>query len=231
MPGLDIGSQQTLDYSVMDTKNSISKPSVQKTINDMNQLSTSVLQPNPDEADYIGGLQARIAHYDLPNMDSTQRAEFFKTDQGKYLQNEIGNIKQLNDSLQREEVEPVDTLFQQTQQGSDRLLEAIKVSARNSMVGIGQGFAEGTPSEIETESYEGTVVSGGATATDADKGMEGFRNIDSLLENPEVFNDPDYDIDRHQLFKKTKVKTAGKITVVRKEPVKVKGKVVTQKGA
>ena len=168
MPPMDTSSQQTLDYSVINTKSQIQggKSSVMNTINDMSKLAQSIIQPQADEADYIGGLQARINQHDIAGMSSVERKQFFNTPVGTHLATEIGNLNQLQAQLQNEAEQPANTLVEQNQVNSDRLLEAIRISARE---GIGRVGGVSRSDSMETalsDGASGTIETRATGTTD-----------------------------------------------------------------
>lgn len=185
MPPMDTTTQQTLDYSSQDVKNQIAnKPSVRNTINDIRGLAQAVLQPNQDQADYIGGLQQRINQLDIPNMNVGQRNEFYRTPEGQSIHREMVGISQLADRMNFEEAQPNDVVMNQ-QIGSDRLVEAIGIHARESLRGANYGSSVGG-SDVGTVTTDplGNSKIGGDIQRDIAGGVYG--------ETAEAVNDPEY---------------------------------------
>ena len=133
-PPLDIGSQQAVDYAVMDSQKAIRQknPTALSTLGDISQLVNDILRPNDNQADYLGALQQRINNYDIVNMNPEQRRTFYATPEGGAIRQEMGHVLALGQDIQNQENNPLQDLVAQQNQQSDRFLHAIRESARQS---------------------------------------------------------------------------------------------------
>ena len=131
-PPLDTASQQAVDYSILKTNDNLKAklPTTMSTLNDINMLVNGVFNENANQADYLGALQQRINNYDIPSMRPTERQQFFNTPQGMSLQREMNHVTALGNVINQQEEDPGEDLVAEQQEKSDRLLEAIRQSAR-----------------------------------------------------------------------------------------------------
>ena len=161
-------------------------------------------------------------------MDAQQRRDFFRTDQGRHMATEIGNISQLNDALIAEEQGQPPTGL-----ASSKLLDAIKISAQSSIQSIG-GISRANQSGAMS------VISDGATATTDPLGSQFGGDLARdfaggiVGESAETVNDPDYFGVEHKVYSKEplldkdgkQVRTEGKVAKLGGKVVKAGGKVV-----
>ena len=215
MPPMDISSQQTLDYSVLNTKTQLqgNKSSVVNTINDISQLAQSIIQPQADEADYIGGLQARINQHDIAGMSSVERKQFFNTPVGLHLATEIGNLNQLQTQLQNEAEQPANTLVEQNQVNSDRILEAIRISAREGISRVG-GTAK--PKDFSESGYETKATSVAKSSGSKKSKIGDERELEGITKEDLV--DKTY-IKGNRIQSKKADGTKGKTFIIKSKPI------------
>lgn len=109
---------QTLAYKQIAQEQKAMPKSHTSVLQDFLSLGNSVLTPNPDEADYLGGLVARINQQDIPNMSPAERRTFYATEEGQALFREVQDTLGVQQAVQQQETAPsyLQTLILQRQQ-------------------------------------------------------------------------------------------------------------------
>lgn len=141
---------QTLAYKQIAQEQKAMPKSHTSVLQDFLSLGNSVLTPNDEEADYLGGLVARINQQDIPNMSPAERRTFYATEEGQALFREVQDTLGVQQAVQQQETAPsyLQTLILQRQQEAVMNAEAVRTTDRALRNAVAQLNAEADPTGI-----------------------------------------------------------------------------------
>lgn len=115
---LTTSQSQTLAYKQIEQEQKAMPKSHASVLQDFLALGNAALVPDPEGADYLGGLVARINQQDIPNMTPDARRNFYATEAGQTLFREVQDTLGVQQTIQEQDEEPSDlqTIILQRQQ-------------------------------------------------------------------------------------------------------------------
>ena len=174
---LTTAQAQTLAYKQIAQEQKAMPKSHTSVLQDFLALGNSVLTPNDDEADYLGGLVARINTQDIPNMTPAERRDFYATEAGQALFREVQDTLGVQEAIQEQETEPtsLETLILQRQQEAVVARTAQEQTDRGLRNAVAQLNAEADPTGImsppDSGVYSYSNVSGGGGRADSSQSV------------------------------------------------------------
>jgi len=174
---LTTAQAQTLAYKQIEQEQKAMPKSHTSVLQDFLALGNSVLTPNDDEADYLGGLVARINTQDIPNMTPAERRDFYATEAGQALFREVQDTLGVQEAIQEQETEPtsLETLILQRQQEAVVARTAQEQTDRGLRNAVAQLNAEADPTGImsppDSGVYSYSNVSGGGGRADSSQSV------------------------------------------------------------
>ena len=156
---LTTAQSQTLAYKQIAQEQADMPKSHQSVLQNFLALGNAVLVPDPQEADYLGQLVARINQQDIPNMSPVERRTFYATEAGQALFREVQDQLMLNEAVEEQEEQPsvLENIILQRQQ------EAVTARAeeREARFITAQRNAEEQPTGIMSPPDSGVPQSAG----------------------------------------------------------------------
>ena len=146
---LSTSQAQTLAYKQLEQEQKAIPKSHTSVLQDFLALGNAALVPDPEGADYMGGLVARINQHDIPNMTAEARRNFYATEAGQTLFREVQDTLGVQQAIQEQDEEPNDlqTIILQRQQ--EALAEAQQAREERSQRNVvAQLNAERDPTAI-----------------------------------------------------------------------------------
>ena len=146
---LSTSQSQTLAYKQIEQEQKAMPKSHTSVLQDFLALGNAALVPDPEGADYLGGLVARINQQDIPNMTPEARRNFYATEAGQTLFREVQDTLGVQQTIQDQDDQPtgLQTIILQRQQ--EALAEAQQArEERSSRNVVAQANAERDPTAI-----------------------------------------------------------------------------------
>ena len=146
---LTTAQAQTLAYKQIAQEEKAIPKAHTTVLQDFLSLGNAVLTPDGQEAEYLGGLVARVNQHDIPNMSPEARRAFYATEGGQALYREVQDQLGIQQAVQQQEQPSyLQTLILQRQQEAVINAEAVRSTDRALRNAVAQLNAEDQPTAI-----------------------------------------------------------------------------------